>query len=106
MIVSGIEICQMKNSSVNYFYCHFVEMKVKALVKDLREVIMKTYVLTITFLLQYSVPESCDVALCCLLHDILSLLSESTFLTHPISTTTPLPGHQKEKINVKNGRME
>lgn len=41
MIVSRMEICQMKNSSVNYF--HFVEMRVKVLVKDLREVIAKKF---------------------------------------------------------------
>lgn len=41
MTVSRMEICQMKNSSVNYF--HFVEMRVKVLVKDLREVIAKKF---------------------------------------------------------------
>lgn len=69
MILSGMEICQVKNSSVNYFYFHFVEMRVKVPVKDLIEVIVKTYILRITFLLQRSIPESCDVALWCLLHD-------------------------------------
>lgn len=100
MIVSWMEICQMKNSSVNYF--HFVEMRVKVLVKDLRGDCKE--ILTISFLLRRPIPESCDVALWCLLHDLLSLLSESTFLTNTISTITSLPGHQREEIDLKNGR--
>lgn len=64
MIVSGMEICQMENKSVNYFYFYFLERRMKVLVKDLREVIAKRYVLTIVFLLPCSISGSRGVAPC------------------------------------------
>ena len=51
MIVSGMEIWQMENRSVNYYYFYFIKRKMKVLVQNLRGVIAKRYVLIIIIII-------------------------------------------------------
>lgn len=61
MMLLEMEICQMENKSVNYFYFYFTEGRMTARIKYSRKVIAKRYVLTI-ILLPWSIPGRCGVA--------------------------------------------